>query len=214
MPRFPNSFLRSGENTHGDSFSRSETRRSGFDLRQAALLATRAIPLQTSTSAPLGITGSTKATSAAIASITAFPASQIDQIGANNFAKGLVEWDLTPLHFRDLGTTKLYSNWARLALFAGGLAANPASSDRSGYADAGAQVDFRLVLVLPGEVDLISRLRSGARSVRSHRNRAHVLAENLLNTSRASACGRPQRGIAIEHAKNQGIDLWRYASPQ
>lgn len=75
-----------------------------------------------------------------------FPGVQIDQIGSNSFAKGLVEWDLTPVRFRDLGSTKLYSNWARLALFAGGLAANPASSDRSGYGDAGAQVDFRLVL--------------------------------------------------------------------
>jgi hypothetical protein len=75
-----------------------------------------------------------------------FPGVAIDQIGANSFAKGMAEWDLTPLHFRDLGTTKLYSNWARLALFTGGLAANPASSDHSGYADAGAQLDFRLVL--------------------------------------------------------------------
>lgn len=75
-----------------------------------------------------------------------FPGVKIDQIGANNFAKGLVEWDLTPLHFRDLGNTKIYSNWARLALFTGGLGANPASSGRSGYADAGAQVDLRLVL--------------------------------------------------------------------
>ena len=75
-----------------------------------------------------------------------FPGVKIDQIGANNFAKGLVEWDVTPLHFRDLGTTKLYSNWARLALFAGGLGTNPVSSGRSGYPDAGAQIDFRLVL--------------------------------------------------------------------
>ena len=75
-----------------------------------------------------------------------FPGVTIDQIGGNNFTKGLAEWDLTPLHFRDLGSTKLYSNWARLALFVGGLATNPAASDRSGYADVGAQLDVRLVL--------------------------------------------------------------------
>jgi hypothetical protein len=74
-----------------------------------------------------------------------FPGLQIDQIGAQSFAKSQAEWDLTPLHFRDLGTTKLYSNWARLALFTGALGANPLSDQRSGYVDGGAQVDFRLV---------------------------------------------------------------------
>ena len=74
-----------------------------------------------------------------------FPGAHIDQIGGNDFAKGLAEWDLTPIHFRQLGSTKLYSNWARLALFSGGLATNPASSDRSGYGDFGGQIDFRLV---------------------------------------------------------------------
>jgi hypothetical protein len=74
-----------------------------------------------------------------------FPGVQIDQIAANSFAKSLAEWDVTPLHFRDLGSTKLYSNWARLALFAGALGANPASDQRSGYFDGGAQLDFRLV---------------------------------------------------------------------
>ena len=54
-----------------------------------------------------------------------FPGVHIDQIGAQSFVKSLAEWDLTPLHFRNLGSTKLYCNWARLALFTGGLAANP-----------------------------------------------------------------------------------------
>jgi hypothetical protein len=75
-----------------------------------------------------------------------FPGVHIDQIGANNFAKSLVEWDLTPLHFRNLGSTKLYSNWARLALFTGGLVTNPAGEDRTGYADTGAQIDLRTVI--------------------------------------------------------------------
>jgi hypothetical protein len=74
-----------------------------------------------------------------------FPGLHIDQIGAKSFAKSLAEWDLTPLHFRNLGTTKLYSNWARLALFTGALGANPLSDQRSGHVDGGAQADFRLV---------------------------------------------------------------------
>ena len=75
-----------------------------------------------------------------------FPGVHINQLNGNNFAKSLVEWDLTPLHFRDLGSTKLYSNWARLALFTGGLVTNPAGDDRNGYTDAGAQIDLRLVI--------------------------------------------------------------------
>jgi hypothetical protein len=75
-----------------------------------------------------------------------FPGFQIDQIAAKNFVKSLAEWDVTPFHFRDFGSTKLYSNWVRLALFTGALGANPASDRRSGYFDTGAQVDFRLVL--------------------------------------------------------------------
>jgi WD40 repeat protein len=75
-----------------------------------------------------------------------FPGVHIDQIGANSFVKSLAEWDLTPLHFRSLGSTKFYCNWGRLALFTGGLAANPFSDNRSGYPDVGAQMDLRLVL--------------------------------------------------------------------
>ena len=74
-----------------------------------------------------------------------FPGFKIDQIAAQSFAKSLAEWDVKPLHFRDLGTTKLYSNWARLALFTGALGADPAGKQRTGYFDAGGQVDFRLV---------------------------------------------------------------------
>jgi hypothetical protein len=75
-----------------------------------------------------------------------FPGVKIDQISANSFAKSQGEWDLTPVHFRNLGSTVLYCNWARLALFSGALGSNPASNQRSGYVDGGAQIDFRLVL--------------------------------------------------------------------
>ena len=75
-----------------------------------------------------------------------FPGVKIDQIGANSFAKSMGEWDLTPMHFGNLGSTILYCNWARLALFSGALGANPTSNQRSGYVDGGAQMDFRLVL--------------------------------------------------------------------
>ena len=143
---FPSSFLKSGGNTRGDFSSRSETRRSGFVLQQAALLVNASDPFANFYFGAFGNNWVDKGNISRYREYYSFPGATIDQIGANSFAKGQVEWDLTPLHFRDLGSTKLYSNWARLALFAGGLAANPASSDHSGYADAGAQLDLRLVL--------------------------------------------------------------------
>lgn len=75
-----------------------------------------------------------------------FPGVAIDQIGAKSFAKSLAEWDLPPVHFRDLGSTKLYCNWGRLALFTGALGTNPDGDRLRGYVDGGGQVDLRLVL--------------------------------------------------------------------
>lgn len=73
-----------------------------------------------------------------------FPGVHLDQLGANNFVKSMAEWDLPPIRFRSVGTSALYCNWARIALFSGAMAAN---LDRArGYVDAGAQVDLRLVL--------------------------------------------------------------------
>src|SRR5262249_24565882 len=73
-----------------------------------------------------------------------FPGARLNEIGANNFVKSMVEWDLPPVRFRNVGNTMLYANWARLALFSGALAANLGNA--RAYVDAGAQIDVRLVL--------------------------------------------------------------------
>ena len=76
-----------------------------------------------------------------------FPGVDLDQIGATDFAKTLVEWNLPPKHFRHFGTPYLYCNWARLSLFSGVIVGNMASAvDRQFYGDAGMQVDFRVVI--------------------------------------------------------------------
>jgi hypothetical protein len=73
-----------------------------------------------------------------------FPGAHLNQLGANNFVKSTLEWDLPPVRFRSLGNTTFYFNWARLALFTGAMAAN--LDHARGYVDAGLQADFRLVL--------------------------------------------------------------------
>lgn len=74
-----------------------------------------------------------------------FPGAKLNQIGARSFAKSMVELNLPPVRFRQMGSTMAYVNWARLSLFSSALASNPESDQRRGYVNAGAQIDFRLV---------------------------------------------------------------------
>lgn len=75
-----------------------------------------------------------------------FPGVHIDQLGGRDFGKSLVEWNLPPHRFRDAGSTLFYCNWVRPTVFAGALATTPGNDQWRGYLDAGAQVDFRLVI--------------------------------------------------------------------
>ena len=70
-----------------------------------------------------------------------FPGVDLNEIGGNDFGKLQVEWTLPPLRFRRVGVPGLYTNWARLALFTGGLRTNVTHA----Y-DLGAQVDLSLVM--------------------------------------------------------------------
>ncbi len=77
-----------------------------------------------------------------------FPGVELNAIGGTTYGKGMLEWTLPPLRFRRLGFTQLYCNWARLALFSSGIVANPDSKpDRRIFANAGGQLDFRLVFI-------------------------------------------------------------------
>jgi WD40-like Beta Propeller Repeat len=75
-----------------------------------------------------------------------FPGVKLDQIPATSFTKLLGEWDLPPVRFRRVGSTVLYVNWARLALFSSGLVTNLGQSgNRQEFGNLGAQMDFRTV---------------------------------------------------------------------
>jgi len=76
-----------------------------------------------------------------------FPGVDLNQIGATDFAKTTLEWNLPPKHFRHLGATYLYCNWARLTFFSGVMVGNLASAaDRRFLGDAGMQLDFKVVI--------------------------------------------------------------------
>jgi hypothetical protein len=76
-----------------------------------------------------------------------FPGRKLNEVGGNDFVKETLEWTLPPLRFQRVGVPGLYTNWARLALFTGGLVTDITSSDaRRRQFDLGAQVDFSLVM--------------------------------------------------------------------
>ncbi|HEY6842562.1 MAG TPA: hypothetical protein VI391_00205, partial [Thermoanaerobaculia bacterium] len=76
-----------------------------------------------------------------------FPGIGLDEAGGSDFGRLLVEWQLPPLRFRRAGVPSLYTNWARLSLFTGGLTTDAGNRDsRRTLYDAGAQVDVSIVL--------------------------------------------------------------------
>lgn len=76
-----------------------------------------------------------------------FPGKEIDEVGGTDFGKAMLEWTLPPWRFRRFGVTGLYSNWARLALFGGGIVTNMDDDDlRREVTNAGAQIDFSVVM--------------------------------------------------------------------
>jgi hypothetical protein len=73
---------------------------------------------------------------------------RLNDIGGRNYAKSLVQWNLPPVRVRRRGRPGFYANWARPALFVGGIVTNLDSRPaRRTLADVGAQVDVRLTLL-------------------------------------------------------------------
>jgi len=78
---------------------------------------------------------------------SAFPGIELDEAGGTNYGKLTIEWVLPPLRFRRFGFLNLYCNWSQLSLFSSVLQTNIDRADvRETVADAGLQLDFRLVV--------------------------------------------------------------------
>jgi hypothetical protein len=76
-----------------------------------------------------------------------FPGFEIDELSGQSFAKSVLELNLPPIRFEEVGTPELFLGHLRPALFAGVLAtdANMGSMRRTVY-NAGFQVDLNLTL--------------------------------------------------------------------
>ena len=77
-----------------------------------------------------------------------FPGFEIDEIGGQNFAKSVLELNLPPLRFEEVGTPGFFLSWARPALFAGVLVTDPGNdSERRTLYNAGLQVDLSFTVM-------------------------------------------------------------------
>ena len=81
-------------------------------------------------------------------SFYSMPGFNIDALGGQNFAKTVLEWNLPPIRFKEVGTPSFYLTWIRPALFAGGLFTDIGKSNyNETYTNFGAQIDLHFTIV-------------------------------------------------------------------
>ncbi len=87
--------------------------------------------------------------------LSSFPGLAIDQAGGGAFLKEILELNLPPLRFREVGWTGLYARWLRPSLFASFLSTRSSlSSAPEAWWNAGIQVDLRLITLSLMEMTL------------------------------------------------------------
>ena len=73
-----------------------------------------------------------------------FPGFEIDALGGQSFARSMLELNLPPWRFEEVGTPGFYLSWVRPALFAGALVTDPGSTTyRRRASSLGGQLDLR-----------------------------------------------------------------------
>ena len=77
-----------------------------------------------------------------------FPGFAIDGITAREFARSLLEWNLPPLRFSDVGRPSLFLSYVRPAFFAGVLEATPPTGVSQTLATVGGQIDLNFTFAL------------------------------------------------------------------
>jgi hypothetical protein len=77
-----------------------------------------------------------------------FPGFDIDGITARSFAKSLVEWNLPPLRFTDIGRPSLFLSSLRPALFGGVMDVETPTGAAQTYESLGGQIDLNFTAAL------------------------------------------------------------------
>lgn len=77
-----------------------------------------------------------------------FPGFEIDGIDARSFGKALVEWNLPPIRFENVGRPALFLSSARTAVFAGQMSVDPAFGPNRSLQTVGVQMDWNFTFAL------------------------------------------------------------------
>lgn len=76
-----------------------------------------------------------------------FPGFEIDELSGQDFARTVLEWNLPPVRFANIGSPNAFLSAARPALFAGVLVTDVGDGAyRESYFNFGAQVDFQFTI--------------------------------------------------------------------
>lgn len=78
---------------------------------------------------------------------SSLPGFEIDEVQASDFFKSVVEWNLPPIRFREVGTPGLFLKHVRPAVFAGALRTDPGDATERTVTTFGAQLDLEFTLV-------------------------------------------------------------------
>ena len=74
----------------------------------------------------------------------AMPGFELNEVGGRTFVRSMIEWNLPPIRFQNVGSPGFHLAWARPALFAATLVTDPdETSVRRSVSDIGAQIDLR-----------------------------------------------------------------------
>lgn len=77
-----------------------------------------------------------------------FPGFDIDELNARTFGKTILEWNLPPVRFSDVGTASFYLSSVRPAVFAGAMITGPGREFERTVETAGIQLDWNFTVAL------------------------------------------------------------------
>ncbi len=87
---------------------------------------------------------------------SSMPGFEIGEISGRSFAKSLLELNLPPIRFNEVGSQSFYLSHIRPAIFAGALMTDPGNAFEETYGTVGAQIDlsFTMLYRLPMTISL------------------------------------------------------------
>ena len=75
-----------------------------------------------------------------------FPGFEIDEVSGTDFVKTMLEWNLPPIRFREVGTPSFFLKHIRSAIFAGGLQTDIGDLAQRSVATLGVQLDLEFTI--------------------------------------------------------------------